>query len=65
MDKVFNDIQALKKGQTLTEDMGYGALSAGLIALSGMVYLLVRMNLFNKNLKGFTTRNKNETTRVL
>ena len=65
MDKVLNDIQVLKKSQTLSEDMGYGALSAGLIALSGMLYLLVKMSLFNKNLKGFTTRNKNETARVL
>ena len=65
MDKLLNDIQTLKKGQTFAEDMGFGALSAGLIALTGMVYLLVRMNMFNKNLKGFNIRNKNESTRVL
>ena len=65
MDKLLNDFQTLKKGQTFTEDVGFGALSAGLIALAGMVYLLVRVNMFNKNLKGLNTRNKNESTRVL
>ena len=65
MDKLLNDVQTLKKGQTFAEDMGIGALSAGLIALAGMVYLFVRVNMFNKNIKGFNSTNKNESTRVL
>ena len=65
MDKLLNDVRTLKEGQTFAEDVGFGALSAGLVALTGMVYLLVRVNMFNKNLKGLNTRNKNESTRVL
>ena len=65
MDKLLNDVKILKEGQTFAEDVGFGALSAGLVALVGMAYLLVRVNIFNKNLKGFNTRNKNEATRVL
>ena len=65
MDKLLNDVQTLKNGQTFAEDMGIGALSAGLIALAGIVYLFVRVNMFNKNIKGFNSKNKNESTRVL
>ena len=65
MDKLLSDVKILKEGQTFAEDVGFGALSAGLVALVGMAYLLVRVNIFNKNLKGFNTRNKNEATRVL
>ena len=65
MDKLLSDVQTLKKGQIFAEDMGIGALSAGLVALVGVVYLIVRINVFNKSIKGPIARNKNETTRVL
>ena len=65
MDKLLNDVQTLKNGQTSAEDKGIGALSAGLVALAGMVYLIVRLNMFNKNIKGPISANKNESTMVL
>ena len=65
MDKLLNDVQKLKNGQILVGDLGYGALAAGLVALVGVVYLIVRIKMVNKNVNGPLAKNKNETTRVL
>ena len=39
MDKLLGDVQKLKHGEMIAEDLGYGGLATGIIALVGMIYL--------------------------
>ena len=65
MDKLLGDVQRLKHGQMITEDLGYGSLATGIIALVGMLYLEIRMKMASKASRGAQVKNRNETTRVL
>ena len=65
MDKLLGDVQKLKNGQMLVEDLGYGALATGLVALVGMIYLVIRIKMAIKSSRGPLAKNKNESARVL
>ena len=65
MDKLLGDVQRLKHGQMIAEDLGYGSLATGIIALVGMLYLVIRLKMASKASRGAQVKNRNETTRVL
>ena len=65
MDKLLGDIQRLKHGQMVAEDLGYGSLATGIIALVGLFYLVVRMKMASKATRGAQIKNSGETARVL
>ncbi len=65
VDKILGDIQTLKHGQVVIGDLGYGSLAAGLIAVIGVVYLMVKMKIARQVKEGSQNRGRNETSRVL
>ena len=46
-------------------DLGYGSLAAGLIAVIGVIYLMVKMKIARQVREGSQNRGREETSRVL
>ena len=65
VDKIFGDIQLLRQGQVVIGDLGYGSLAAGLIAVIGVIYLMVKMKIARQVREGSQNRGRDETSRVL
>ena len=58
MDKLLGDVQKLKHGQMIAEDLGYGSMATGIIALVCMIYLVIRLKMASKASRGALVRNK-------
>ena len=65
VDKIFGDIQLLRQGQVVNGNIGYGSLAAGLIAVIGVIYLMVKMKIARQVREGSQNRGREETSRVL
>ncbi len=65
VDQIFGDIQKLRKGQVVIGDLGYGSLSAGIIAVIGVIYVMVKMKIASQARQGSQNRGREENSRVL
>ncbi len=65
VDKIFGDIQLLRQGQVVIGDLGYGSLAAGLKAVVGVIYLMVKMKIARQVREGSQNGGREETSRVL
>ena len=65
VDQIFGDIQKLRKGQVFIGELGYGSLSAGILAVIGVVYVIVRMKIANQTRQTSQNRGREDNSRVL
>ena len=64
VDKIFGDIQQLRQGQVIIGDIGYGSLAAGVIAVSGVIYLMVKMKIARQVREGAPNTGRDDTSKV-
>ena len=63
MDRILAELKALKKEQTVNDDLTYGSLAAGVCAILGLAFILFKMKLARKANEGSKDNNR-ETSRV-
>ena len=65
VDQILGDIQKLRKGQEFIGEVGYGSLSAGILAVLGVIYVIVRMKITNQTRQTSQSRGREDNSRVL
>ena len=65
VDQIFGDIQKLRKGQVVIGELGYGSLAAGILAVIGVIYVIVRMKIASQTRQASQNRGREENSRVL
>ncbi len=62
---IVKEIEKLRKEQVVIGELGYGSLAAGILAVIGVIYVIVRMKIASQTRQASQIRGWEENSRVL